>query len=797
MDLRYALRLLFKSRGFALIAILALSLGIGANTAIFSAVDAVLLRPLPYAEPNRLVFVWEDSSFAGFPRNTPAPANYLDWKKQNQVFSEMAAFAGNSRNLTGDGAPEFVVGRRVTPGFFRVLGVPAFLGRTLTDEDDRPGDNLVVISHGLWTRRYGADPAVVGRQILMDGEKFTVVGVMPPSFHFPLKRDEYWTPARMDAKEQARRGSHYLQVIARLKPGIAVERAQSDMTAIASRLEQDYPGENTKVGATVVPFKEQATGDSRPALLVVLAASACVLLIACANVANLLLARAAGRQREMALRAALGAGRMRLIRQMITESLLLALAGGALGLVVARAGLRALEALVPRQLGVTLSLDGRVLLFSAAVAILTGLVFGLAPALHASRLDLNEALRQGSRAGTGKQTGHLRDAFVIAEVALALVLLVGAGLMIRTLFLLSAVDLGFKHENALTMRTVLPRVKYADPAKRQQFYDAVLAKVRALPSVENAAYTSNLPFTTRGNTNGIEIQGRPPAALGTESDALYRVGTNGYLKTLGVKVLEGRLFGDEDRAFSTPVVIVNDTCRKQYWSGSSPLGSRVKTDGGDVWRVVVGVVADPRERGLDVSLKCGVYLPVIQNATAWAIPSELIVRTKVDPMSVAAAVREAIWTEDRDQPISAIQTMDDLLDQELATRRQQMILLGAFAGLALLLAALGIYGVLSYAVTQRTREIGVRMALGAPASQVLRMVAMHGLALAACGLVIGGALAVAVTRLMRQVLYEVSPMDGPTYATVAAVLLAVAMIACIVPAQRAARLDPMIALRDE
>ena len=796
-DLRFSLRLLLNSRGFTIVAILALALGIGANTAIFSAVDAVLIRPLPFADPGRLVMVWEDSSYAGFPQNTPAPANYFDWKKQNQVFSDMAAFRGASANLTGDGNPEFLVGRGVLPGFFRVLGVNAQLGRVLTDDDEKPGENVVVLSHGLWTRRFGADRSLVGRQILLDGEKHTVVGIMPKSFVFPTRRDDFWRPARMDAATMARRGSHFLQVFARLKPGVTVERARNDMSAIARRLEQDYPNTNTKVGAVVVPMKEQATSDSQTALLILLAGAACVLLIACANVANLLLARGASRQREMAVRAALGAGRMRLIRQMITESVLLSVAGGVAGLIFARGGLKLLDTLVPPRLGVTLSLDGRVLLFSAAVALATGIVFGLAPALETSRLDLNEALKQGTRAGSNRRTGRLRDVFVVAEVALALVLLVGAGLMIQTLFRLRSVDLGFKHENALTMRTVLPRVKYRDGLKRVQFYDAVLARVRTLPGVESAAYASDLPLTTRGNTSGIRVEGRPAPPPGTESDVLYRIATTDYLKTLGVKVLQGRLPGDEDRANTTPIVVVNETLVKQYFPNESPLGKRINIDGGQVWRTIVGVVADPRERGIDVKLKAGVYLPVNQNLDGWAIPNTLIVRTKVDPMSIAAGVREAIWTTDRDQPISAVQTMSDIVDAELANRSQQMRLLGIFAALALLLSALGIYGVLSYAVTQRTREIGVRMALGASSNDVLKMVTMHGARLAFAGMVIGGVTALAVTRGMTKVLYGVSPLDGPTYATVAFTLLLAALIACVVPAMRASRMQPVAALRDE
>jgi predicted permease len=799
-DLRYGIRRLLKSPGFAVIAILALGLGIGANSAIFSLVDHVLIRALPYADPDRLVIVWEDASFISFPHNTPAPGNFVDWKKQNQVFTDMAAARDMAISLTGDGAPEMALGGQVTANMLDVLGVRPMPGRMFTDEEDRSGKNVVLLSYGLWQSRYGRDPGIIGRSILMDGAKTTVIGILPLGFVLPERNTQFLLPTHFTPQMWSNRHSHFLTVVARLKPGITLARAQSDMTVIARRLAEQYPDTNKQLGAVVVPMKEQIVGNTGTALLVLLAAAGCVLLIACANVANLLLAKAAAREREMAIRTALGAGRGRLIRQMVTESVLLAVLGGALGLLLASLSMQVLVALIPAGLpGVnTLTVDGRLLAFTVGVALLTGVVFGLVPALHGTHLTVGEKLKEGGRSGVGGASRRFRDALVVAEVALALILLVSAGLLLQTLRNLRSIDAGFNPAKILTLSTRLPFPKYADANKRMAYFDEVLARVRAIPGVQGAAFTSNLPFTARGNTNGFRIEGHP-FPVGANPDALYREATNDYLQIMHARLLEGRFFGNDDRANSLPVVIINETFKKQYWPSESALGKRIETSGREnaPWQTIVGVVADVRERGLEADLKPGVYLPVQQVPNGWNVPKQLAIRTAMDPLAIAQSARAAIWAVDRDQPISDLRTMDDIVDLEVADHRQQTTLLGSFAVLALVLASLGIYGVLSYAVAQRTREIGVRMALGAGTGHVTRMVVGQGLGLAALGMAIGAAAALALTRSMTKLLVGVQPADPAIYAGVALLLMSVALVACYVPAARAARVDPMIALREE
>jgi putative ABC transport system permease protein len=798
-DLRFGVRLLLKNPGFAAIAILALALGIGANTAIFSLVDRILVRPLPFSDPERLVMVWEDASHISFPRNTPAVANFVDWKKQNQVFTDMAATRGRAASLTGDGAPEAVIGRGVTANLFDVLGVKPLLGRTFTDEEDRRGENLVLIGYGLWQSRYGRDPGILGRTILMDGIPNTVIGVMPPDFNFPGRQVRFWNPAHFSPRDWNNRGSHFLNVVARLKPGVTLARAQADMTTIARRLEQQYPNSNKHVGAVVVAFRDQMVGNTGTALIVLLVAAGCVLLIACANVANLLLAKAAGREREMAVRTALGAGRGRLISQMVTESLLLAFAGGALGLLLARVSLRVLTTLIPSGFSVAdaLSLNGRLLAFNLAVSLVTGIVFGLVPALQATGAGIAEKLKEGGRAGVGGRSRLFRDALVVGEVALAMVLLVSAGLLIGTLRNLRAIDPGFNPDKILTLTTRLPSPKYADATKRMNYFNAVLEKVRALPGVVGAGFTSNLPYTARGNTNGFKVEGIRFGA-GDNTDALFREMTNDYLQTMRVQLLEGRFFGNQDRANSLPVVIINETFKKRFWPNESALGKRIQTQNDDSpWQTIVGVIRDVRERGLEVDMKLATYLPVEQVPNGWNIPSQLAIRTSMDPTAIAKAAREAVWAVDRDQPISDVRTMDDIVDLEVGDHTRRTTLLGSFATLALILASLGIYGVLSYAVSQRTREIGLRMALGASPTAVTRMVVGQGLTLTAVGLVIGIAGALAVTRSMTKLLVGVSAADPVIFASVGALLTLVALAACYIPAARASRVDPIIALREE
>jgi putative ABC transport system permease protein len=794
-DLQYGARILLKNPGFTAIAIVALALGIGANAAIFSAVDAVLLRPLPYGHPESLVFVWEDSSYLGFPRNTPAPANYVDWKKQNQVFSDMAASRGRTVNLAGNGTPETILGHAVTANYFSVLDVKPILGRIFTEDEDRTGAGVILISYGLWQRRFGGDASLVGDPILVNDQKRTVLGVMPRGFTTPGMPADFWIPTHFAPADLAARQSHFLNVVARLKPGVTLESARADMQTIAARLQREYPKSNTGVGAVVVPVVEQVIGDTRTALLVLLAAAGCVLLIACANIANLLLARAAGRNHEMAIRTALGAGRLRLLRQMVTESVLLSVSGGALGLVLAPWGMRVLQQLVPAGLSgsATLAVDARLLLFTLAVAVGTGVAFGIVPAIQSTEAGLEQTLKQSGRTGTGLRQKSIRDLLVVAEMALALVLLIGAGLMIQTLARLRSIDPGFRPDHLLTMTT---RHRYADPIRRFGYFEMVLERVKALPGIQNAAFVSNLPFNSRGNTNGFRIEGRPEPPHANIQDAMYRVCTNDYLKMIGVRLKEGRLLGDEDRADSLPVVVINETFARTFWPDRSPLGARLRLDG-EAWLTIVGVVADVRERGLESGAKPGVYVPVCQNPNAWAIPEDLGIRTAVDPLSLVSAVRTAIWSVDPEQPIFRIRSMDETLDLEVAGRNQDMVLLTAFAGLALLLASIGIYGVLSYAVAQRKREMGLRMALGADARNVTRMVMSQGMRLAGLGLAIGTVAALALTRLMVNLLYGVSAADPATFIGVIVLLFVVALLACYVPAARAARMDPIQALREE
>ncbi|MEO8129378.1 MAG: ABC transporter permease [Bryobacteraceae bacterium] len=795
-DLRYALRILLRAPGFAVIAILALALGIGANTAIFSAVDAILLRPLPYGDPDQLVMLWGDASFVSFPRNNLSPADYVDWRKQNQVFTDVAALRNRSASLTGAGTPEMVIGRQVTANLFDVLGVKPMLGRTFSEEEDRTNASVVVIGYGMWQRRYGGDRALVGQPIDMNGEKVVVTGIMPRGFSFPDKAVDFWLPMNFSPKDLANRGSHFLTVVARMKPGITLPRAEAEMAGIAKHLAQAYPETNSRLGAVVVPLREQVVGDTRIALIVLLGAAGCVLLIACANIANLLLARASTRQREMAIRTALGADRSRLVRQMVTESLLLSVSGGALGLGLAKLSMRTLERFIPAGMASStgLSMDARVLLFTLGLAILTGVVFGLAPALQAAGINLSEGLNQGGRSGIGGRGKLLRHTLVVSEVALALVLLVGAGLMIQTLLKLRAVDPGFDAANILTMRTNLFAARYRDDAQARAYYASIAERIQVLPGVQSVGFSSNLPFTSRGNTYGFEVEGRPePPGLAT--DALYRQVTADYLRTMQVRLREGRLIGREDREDSLRVVVINETFANRYWPNASPLGKRLKTSAGPELLTIVGVVYDIRERGLELEMKPGMYVPVTQVTRPDA--SYLAVRTAGDPLALVNAVRQAIWAVNPEQPIYGIRTMDELAETEVASRNQQMQLLGAFAALALLLASIGIYGVLSYSVTQRTREIGLRMALGATGGDMMRMIVGHGLGLTMAGLAAGAAGAFLLTKAMAKLLYGIAPADPGTYAGVALLLTAVAAMACYIPARRASRVDPMVALRDE
>jgi predicted permease len=797
-DLRYGLRLLRQSPSFAAIAIVALALGIGANTAIFSTLDAVVLRALPYHEPDHVVMVFEDSSHIGFPNNTPAPANFFDWKTQNHVFTDMAAIRYRGMSITGDGTPEQLKGQAVTANLFSVLGVTPLIGRTFSDEEDRDGAQVVVISYGLWQRRYQGNPSRINQPILLNGTRYTILGVMPRDFVFRDRERDFWVPIHFTPADNTNRGSHFLSVVARLKPDATLDLARQEMTAIAKRLEQQYPDDNYRVGAVVMPIKEDLLRNTRLELLVLMSAAGCVLLIACANLASLLLARAVARKKELAVRAALGAGRARLIRQMITEATMLALAGGVLGLAFAQAGMTILARLVPTGLPTTAKpgLDARLLLFTLAISLLTGLIFSIIPAIQAARASVNDALKQGGRSGADTRGRNTRDALVVLEVAAALVLLTGAGLMIQTMARLRAVDLGFHSDHLLTMRTALG-TKAKDPVKATDYLDRVLAQVSVLPGVESAAFISTLPFQSIGNTRGFMVDGRP-IDQEYSPDALFRVGSVNYLQTMGVKLTEGRLFTASDRNESAPVLIVNETLARHYWPKESAIGHHISfgSPTGRISRTIVGVVADVQERGYDIAMKPGAYVPISSLDFDWG-PDTLVVRSKGEPTALAPAVRRVIASVDPQQPVSDLRTMDEIVDLNVADRQQQMTLLGAFAALALILASIGLYGVLSYSVTQRSREIGLRMALGASASSVIRMIVGRGLALTGAGLAIGLVAAWFATRALKNLLYGVAATDPITFASVASLLAIIALIACWAPARRASRVDPITVLREE
>jgi putative ABC transport system permease protein len=797
-NLRYAFRQVTKNPGFFALAVAALALGIGANTAIFSAVEAVLLHSLPYTQPDRLVVVWEDASFVGFAFNTPAPANYLDWQARNRVFTDMLATRFVTASLTGDGQPEQLSGKKVTPNFFDVLGVQPVWGRPFTVEEDKSQTPVVVLSDNLWRRRFGGDETIIGRTILMNGVPTKVVGVMPKDFFFSdRKNSDYWVPMAFTPEQWARRQTHFLTVVARLKPGVTAEQAQKDMQRIAVELQKQYPESNAKMGAVVVPIQKDYAGDTRSGLLVLQVASLFVLLIACSNLANLLLARSTGRRREMAVRLAMGASRWQIASQLLTESLVLAVAGGLLGLWVGQMCWSVFGKLVPEQAGEGFAVNGQLLLFTAGISLAAGVLFGFAPALRASSVPLQESLKEGGRGGESRGGLRLRDTLVAGQFALAFALLVCAGLMIQTIWNLRKQELGFHADHLLTMGVPLPEKKYDTDEKVRGFFHAVVEDVRALPGVQGAGFGSDTPFMTNGDTEGYTVEGEPPLPAGEYNDALYREVTPGYLEMLGARVKEGRLLVENDHENGALALVVNEFLAKRHWPGKSAVGKRIRFgDEKAPWWTVVGVVHDIRERGFLYEMKPAVYVPVTQVKKPSGF-SMLVVRTSNDPASAVKMVEGAVWSVDPQQPVSYVRTMDQLMETDVADRTRPMILLGVFAGLALVLACIGVYGVLAYAVAQRTREIGVRMALGAKPMDVTRMILGGGVKLSAIGLLAGGALAAGLANLLETLLFGVRAVAPGIYVGTAATLLLVALMACVIPAQRASRVDPAVALRNE
>jgi len=798
-DIRYGIRGLLRQPGFTLIAVATLAVSIGANTAIFSVVNATLLRPLPFKDPNQLVMVWQTNQQN---QTSVAEPNFLDYQQDNHVFDHMAAFNGANLTLTGGPDPERLRGGRVTADFFNVLGTQAFMGHTFLPKDDQPGNNtVVVLSYGLWQRRFGSDKNIVGQTIQLDSKPYTVIGVLPADFEFSIPT--YFAPAQLFVpivlrRDNEQRSNAYMRVIARLKPGATAEQAQAELGSIAQRIATQYP-EVGGLGIKVISLREQIVGNIRHILLLLMGAVGFVLLIACANVANLQLVRASARQKEFAIRAALGAGRARVTQQLLIESLLLSMVGAVLGVGFAWIGIKLVSMSAPGQLATSASggIDVMVLLYTLLISVVTGVLAGLAPSFHTSTTWLIETLKEGGRNPGANTSGRrIRNALTVAEIALSLVLLIGAGLLLRSFQSLLDVKPGFESKNVLTLRLSLPRYSYPDVSRQSTFYSQMLERVGTLPGVKAVGGINDLPLTADRDSSNIAIEGNPVSDVSQLPTAEVRSVTPRYFEAMSIPLIEGRGFGNEDSDSAPPVVIVNQTLVRRFFPNESPVGRRIMLEAAtpnSPWMTIVGVVGDVRDLGLEKHPDLEVYQPYQQQTLSYM---NLVARTEGDPRNLAGSIRNEIRTLDKSLPLAVPEPMEKIVAASVEARRFNLTLLGVFAGLALFLAAVGIYGVMSYGVTQRTQEIGVRMALGATPVTILKLILRKGIMLAGTGIIVGLVGALALTRLMTSLLYGVTATDTLTFAGVSITMLLVAMAASYLPARRATKIDPLDALRN-
>jgi predicted permease len=797
-DLLYTVRTLKRSPGFVFTAIAVAALGIGATTAAYTITDHALLRPLPYPESDRLVKLWENMSPGNYREMEPSPANYLDWKRMSKSFSGMAALSSISVDMLGSGAPQQIEGASVTADLFPMLGAQPLFGRGFTPSDDRPGaPGTVLLSYSLWQRQFAGDKNILGRRLLLDGQPYVVIGVMSRSFGFPRPDAQLWTTLRFSNDYFLDRNNNYLRVVAKLRPGVSLEQARAEMRLVSERLKRQYPKDNEHVGVTIDSLRDEISNNSRLTLFALLGASFCVLLIACTNLANLLLARGLQRRKEVALRKALGAGRERLVRQMLTESLLLAFCGGLLGVLIAAAAVPLLSRLIPSALPLAEipAIDARVILFALCVTTLTGLAFGVIPSARAAN-SITEGLREGGREGIGGRKERLRSGLVIAEIALSLVLLVSSALLVRALWQLQQTNLGFKPENVLTLRTVLPMPKYESTARRIQFYTRVLEQTRALPGVASAGYTSFLPIVLQGGIWPVTIAGQEQNLDRAFHQASLRFITPGYLEAMRIPLLRGRVMSESDTNKTQFAAVVSESFVQQYWPGQDPIGRQFNF--GLATRTVVGVVGDVRVRGVERISEPQVYLSYKQVPDGWIIwyaPKDLVIRSSVSSELLLTSVRRIIAAADPEQPISDVQTLSQIVEQDTATRGIQVRVLGGFTLVAVLLTAIGIHGLLSFTVSMRTQEIGVRVALGAKSRDILRMILRESLLLAIAGAIVGIALSYAAGRSLASLLAGVPPSDLTAYAAGLSMALCTTLAGSLWPAWRALRVDPMTAMR--